>query len=408
MGKKARKTAYLDYTILVPYIVLSIVGVIMSYSASSYRLMNSNPPQAPWADALKQIIFLIGSLIIIAIIYKFKTKVFQNRNFIVFGLIVVSLMLLATRFTPLGQEVNGARGWLKLGPLGMIQPAEFLKVMLIWYLSYILARRQDGISNNFKQAVMRPMMLVGALIGLVLIQPDTGGALILILITLVMLLSSGISYYYSLVVAGAGALVSLFVIQVLPAIPKSFYPSNFQHIYGRFQSFKNPFTDAFGDGHQMVNSYYAMYRGGWLGQGLGNSIQKKGFLPEAHSDFMFAIVLEELGLIVGIILLLLLLFLTLRVMAIGVNASTPFNSLMCIGVGGMLLIQTIVNVGGITGLIPLTGVTFPFLSQGGSSLVTLSIGIGFVLNIRADELKRRHMKEVHNQNQGELVQMKRI
>lgn len=408
MSKKIKKAAYLDYRILIPYIFLSIVGVIMSYSASSYRLMNLPIPQATWADALKQVIFLVASLIIIAIIYKFKTKVFQNRNFIMFGIIVISLMLLATRFTPLGQSVNGARGWLKFGPLGMIQPAEFLKIMIIWYLAYILARRQEGISENFTQAVKRPLMLIGILIGLVLIQPDTGGAAILILIAIIMLLASGISYYYALAFGGAGLLGSFLIIEILPSIPKSFYPSNFQHVYSRFQSFKNPFSDPFGDGHQMVNSYYAMYRGGWFGQGLGNSIQKKGFLPEAHSDFMFAIILEELGLIVGIILLLILLFLTLRIISIGIKATTPFNSLMAIGVGGMLLIQTIVNVGGITGIIPLTGVTFPFLSQGGSSLLTLSIGIGFVLNIRADELKRRHLKEVQQAEQAELVQIKRI
>lgn len=403
MNKKVKKTAYLDLTILIPYVFLSIVGIIMSYSASSYRLMNLPEPKPPWEDAFKQLIFFVLGLIIIGIIYKFKTKIFQNRNFIMFGIIVISLMLLATRFTPLGHEVNGAKGWLKFGPLGIIQPAEFLKIMIIWYLSYILARRQEGISDNFVQAIKRPLLLVGALIGLVLIQPDTGGAAILVLITLVVLLASGISYYYALAVAAVGALGSVIVVQVLPAIPKSFYPSNFQHVYSRFQSFKNPFSDAFGDGHQMVNSYYAMYRGGWFGQGLGNSIQKKGFLPEAHSDFMFAIILEELGLIVGIILLLILGYLTLRIIKVGIKATTPFNSLMTLGVGGMLLIQAIVNIGGITGLIPLTGVTFPFLSQGGSSLLTLSIGIGFVLNIQADELKRKQMREVEGQETGQVI-----
>lgn len=405
MRKKIKKTAYLDLTILIPYIFLSIVGVIMSYSASSYRLMNLPKPQEPWADALKQAIFLIISLIIIAVMYKFKTKVFQNKNFIMFGIVVISLMLFATRFTPLGQEVNGAKGWLKFGPLGMIQPAEFLKIMIIWYLSYILARRQEGISKNFVQAIKRPLILVGILIGMVLIQPDTGGAAILVLIAIVVLLASGISYYYTLVFGGVGILGSVFVIQVLPNLPKSFYPESFQHVYSRFQSFKNPFLDAFGDGHQMVNSYYAMYRGGWFGQGLGNSIQKKGFLPEAHSDFMFAIILEELGLIVGIILLLTLGYLTLRIITVGIKATTPFNSLMGVGIGGMLLIQALVNIGGITGLIPLTGVTFPFLSQGGSSLLTLSIGIGFILNIQADELKRKHLKELKAEAPAEVVPM---
>lgn len=393
----------MDYGILIPYLILSVTGVIMSYSASSYRLMNETIPKPPYQDGVKQAIFLIASLILIAIIYKMRTKIYQSRQFIMFGIFVISFLLLITRFTPLGMEVNGAKGWLNVGPLGQIQPAEFLKIMIIWYLSYIFARRQEGIVKDFKDATMKPLLLVGGLIGLVLIQPDTGGAAILVLITAVVVLASGISYVYSLVIAGGGVAISVLAIELISFIPKAFYPGSFKHIYDRFAAFKNPFDFVYSSGHQMVNSYYAIYHGGWFGQGLGNSIQKKGFLPEAHSDFMFSIIIEELGLLVAILLLLLLLFLILRIIMVGIRATTAFNSLMCIGIGGMLLIQTFVNVGGITGIIPLTGVTFPFLSQGGSSLLTLSISIGFVLNIRADELRKRHQREI--QKHAELVQL---
>ena len=140
----------------------------------------------------------------------------------------------------------------------------------------------------------------------------------------------------------------------------------------------------------MINSYFAMNNGGWFGLGLGKSIQKKGFLTNAQTDFMFSIVVEELGLIISLILLVLLFFLILRIFAIGIRSTDSFNSLMCIGIAGMMLIQVFVNLGGITGIIPLTGVTFPFLSQGGSSLVTLSIGVGFALNISADEKRKKY------------------
>ncbi|CAM3253645.1 FtsW/RodA/SpoVE family cell cycle protein [Vagococcus fessus] len=405
MKKKVKKTIFLDYSILIPYLVLSVVGIIMSYSASSYRLMNQEIPAPPWQDSVKQTAFFLAGLVVITIIYKIKTEVLQNKHFIMFGISSITIMLLLTRFTPLGQEINGARGWLKLGPL-TIQPTEFLKIVVVWYLAYIFSKREDTIAYDFKGSAMKPLALVGVLIGLVLIQPDTGGAAILVLITAILVFASGISYIYSLAVGVIGVVGSLFVVQLLSWIPKSWYPTSFVHVYGRFQSFKDPFVDAYGDGHQMVNSYYAIYRGGWFGQGLGNSVQKKGFLPEAHSDFMFSIIIEELGLIVAIILLLLLLFLTLRIILVGVKATTSFNSLMCIGIGGMLLIQTFVNVGGITGIIPLTGVTFPFLSQGGSSLLTLSIAIGFALNIRADERRKLEFRKEQHPN-GNVVNFSR-
>ncbi|WP_044771399.1 FtsW/RodA/SpoVE family cell cycle protein, partial [Streptococcus suis] len=141
-----------------------------------------------------------------------------------------------------------------------------------------------------------------------------------------------------------------------------------------------------------THSYYAMSNGGWLGRGLGNSIEKKGHLPEAHTDFAFSIVIEELGFVGASLILALLFFLIIRIIIVGVRARSPFNAMMALGMAGMLLIQTFVNIGGISGIIPATGVTFPFLSQGGSSLLIISIGIGFVLNIDASE-KRRLIEE---------------
>ena len=140
-------------------------------------------------------------------------------------------------------------------------------------------------------------------------------------------------------------------------------------------------------GHQMVNSYYAVVNGGWFGLGLGNSIQKHGFLPEAHTDFIFSIVIEELGVLGGIILGLLF-FMIIRILIVGIQAVDSFNSLISIGIAVTLLISVTVNVGGAFGIIPESGVTFPFISQGGSSFLILSLGIGFVLNVSADEKRK--------------------
>ena len=160
-----------------------------------------------------------------------------------------------------------------------------------------------------------------------------------------------------------------------------------------FSAFFNPFTDVSGAGHQLDNSYYAIVNGGLFGLGLGNSIEKRGYLPEAQTDFVFSIVIEELGFIGASLILALLFFLILRIILVGIRARDPFNSMVALGIGGMMLTQTFINIGGISGLIPSTGVTFPFLSQGGNSLLVLSVGIAFVLNIDANE-KRNNINRV--------------
>ncbi|AQP53242.1 cell division protein FtsW [Vagococcus penaei] len=390
MHQRVKKRFYLDYSILIPYLFLSILGIVMVYSASSATLASKglNPAQ----DAIKQAGFFIVGLIGVVFIYKMKTANFRDKKLIMTGIFLISAMLVLTKFSNLGTSGGGADGWLRLGPI-TLQPIEFLKVIIIWYLSYILSRRQNLIARDFKQAIKKPMILIGGLITLVIIQPDNGGAAILLLIALVIILASGINYMYTTVCLIGGVTFSFLAIQLITLTGGFIFPKRFGYVYQRFRTFSNPFIDPLGDGHQMVNSYYAMSNGGWFGRGIGNSIQKKGFLSAAQTDFMFSIVLEELGLIISIFILAVLLFLIIRILLVGIRSNDTFNSLMCIGIGGMLLIQTFVNVGGITGIIPLTGVTFPFLSQGGSSLITLSVSIGIALNISADEKRKQFEKK---------------
>ncbi|MGX7262821.1 FtsW/RodA/SpoVE family cell cycle protein [Enterococcus crotali] len=390
MPNKIKKRHLLDYSILIPYLVLSAVGLIMVYSSTSSLLVSQGKP--PTGMVVTQLQFWLLSLIAMFFIYKMKTTVFQIKGFIMFAIVVISVLLLAVRFTKLGAEINGAKGWIQIGTFSM-QPAEYLKIMVIWYLAYILGRRQKYIDKEFKKAVFRPMLLVGFLIFLVAIQPDLGNAAILTLLVIIMVLASGINYMYTYLVGGAGILGSIAVIQTLLLTGGSFIPDRYQYVYQRFAIFLNPFKDERNAGHQLANSYYAINNGGWFGKGLGNSIQKKGFLPEAHSDFIFAITIEELGLFVALIILAILMFMIARIILVGVRSKKPFNSLMCIGIGSMLLLQVFINLGGITGVIPLTGVTFPFLSQGGNSVLIISIAVAFVLNISADEKKQKMDQE---------------
>ncbi|MBO0420903.1 MAG: FtsW/RodA/SpoVE family cell cycle protein [Vagococcus fluvialis] len=395
MPKRVKKKLYMDYGILIPYLILSILGIIMVYSASSPKLALLG--QNAGKDAIKQAGFFIVSLIGITFIYQMKTKVFQNKKFIMFAIGIISAMLILTKFSHLGQSGGGADGWLNIAGI-TLQPAEFLKIVIIWYLAYILSRRQEKINQNFKDAALKPLVLIGGLIFLVLIQPDNGGAVILALIAGIMVFASGVNYLYTAIAIGGGVVGSYLLIKFISFTGGAIFPGRFQYVYNRFRTFSDPFVDPLGDGHQMINSYFAMINGGWFGLGIGNSIQKKGYLSAAQTDFMFSIVIEELGLVMAIIILGILLFLILRIFRIGIKSKNTFNSMMCIGIAGMILIQAFINIGGITGIIPLTGVTFPFLSSGGSSLITLSVGIGFALNISADEKKKQydaHNKRIH-------------
>lgn len=397
---KIEKRHLLNYSILIPYLILSIIGLIVVYSTTSALAIQSGVSSIRMVRT--QGFFFILSLLTIALIYKFSLKFLRNKKVLAFVIFIEVILLILSRFTT--DTVNGAHGWLTIPGGFSIQPAEYLKVILVWYLALIFSKRQDEIRDYDYQALTHNewiprnlndwRWLTLILIGIVVIMPDLGNATILALTVSIMITVSGVGYrwFTSLLglVVGASTLVlgSIWIIGVdrVAKIPV------FGYVAKRFSAFFNPFNDLSGAGHQLANSYYAMSNGGWFGLGLGNSIEKQGYLPEAHTDFVFAIVIEELGFVGASLILALLFFLILRIILVGIRAKNPFNSMMAIGIGGMILVQTFINIGGISGLIPSTGVTFPFLSQGGNSLWVLSVAIAFVLNIDASE-KRAKMEQ---------------
>lgn len=397
---KIEKRHLLNYSILIPYLILSIIGLIVVYSTTSALAIQSGVSSIRMVRT--QGLFFILSLLTIALIYKFSLNFLRNKKVLAFVIFIEVILLILSRF--ITDTVNGAHGWLTILGGFSIQPAEYLKVILVWYLALIFSKRQDEIRDYDYQALTHNewiprnlndwRWLTLILIGIVVIMPDLGNATILALTVLIMITASGVGYrwFTSLLglVVGVSSIVlgSIWIIGVdrVAKIPV------FGYVAKRFSAFFNPFNDLSGAGHQLANSYYAMSNGGWFGLGLGNSIEKQGYLPEAHTDFVFAIVIEELGFVGASLILALLFFLILRIILVGIRAKNPFNSMMAIGIGGMILVQTFINIGGISGLIPSTGVTFPFLSQGGNSLWVLSVAIAFVLNIDASE-KRAKMEQ---------------
>ena len=393
---KIEKKHLLDYTILIPYLILSIVGLIVVYSTTSARLvaLGANP----FASVMNQGAFWLVSLFSIFFIYRLKLNFLRKDKLL--GVVIafeILLLVIAKFFT---REINGANGWIVLGPLSF-QPAEYLKIIVVWFLAHTFSKKQSAIERYDYQALTknrwiprngkelndwRVYLLV--MIGLVAIQPDLGNAAIIVLTTVVMFSISGVGYrWFTALFAGIVGVSSAFLglialvgVQTMAKVPI------FGYVAKRFAAYFNPFKDLTGSGLQLSHSYYAMSNGGWFGLGLGNS-----------TDFVFSIVIEELGLIGAGLILALLFFLILRIMIVGVKARNPFNSMMALGVGALMLMQVFVNIGGISGLIPSTGVTFPFLSQGGNSLLVTSVGIAFVLNIAANEKRDNIVQAIEDE-----------
>ncbi|MGT2948254.1 cell division peptidoglycan polymerase FtsW [Streptococcus devriesei] len=401
---KIDKRHLLNYSILLPYLILSVLGLIIVYSTTSANLIQNG--LNPFRSVINQGVFWIISLLAILFIYRLKLNFLKNSGVLTIVMLIEALLLIIARFWT--QEVNGAHGWIVLGPISF-QPAEYLKIIMVWFLAFTFARRQQTIEVYDYQALTKrkwlPKQLSDlkdwrfyslVLIFLVAAQPDLGNATIIVLTAVVMYSVSGVGYrWFSALLTGIIALSAVFlgIINMVGVKTMSRVPV-FGYVAKRFSAFFNPFQDVTDSGHQLANSYYAMSNGGWLGRGLGNSIEKRGYLPEAQTDFVFSIVIEELGLIGASLILALIFFLILRILLVGIKAKSPFNSMIALGVGGMMLMQVFVNIGGISGLIPSTGVTFPFLSQGGNSLLVLSVAIGFVLNIDANEKREEIYREV--------------
>ena len=401
---KISKRHLLNYSILIPYFLLSILGLIVVYSTTSATLIEEG--KSAFQLVRNQGIFWIASLILIALIYKLKLGFLRNGRLIFIVMIVEMVLLALARLV--GTPVNGAYGWISVGPV-TIQPAEYLKIIIIWYLAHRFSKQQDEIAVYDFQVLTQNQWLPRAfndwrfvllvLIGSLGIFPDLGNATILVLVALIMYTVSGIAYRWFSTILALLAGSSMLVLSVIRfvGVEKFSQIPVFGYVAKRFSAFFNPFNDLAGAGHQLANSYYAMVNGGWFGLGLGNSIEKRGYLPEAHTDFVFSIVIEEFGFVGASMILALLFFLILRIILVGIRAKNPFNSMVAIGVGGMILVQVFVNIGGISGLIPSTGVTFPFLSQGGNSLLVLSVAIALVLNIDASEKRAKLIREYENQ-----------
>lgn len=393
--KQKKSLYYVDLQILIPYLALSIIGLIMVYSTtSSFQIQNGGRPVQP---LIMQFIFWVLSLFSMYVLYRMSNQWLKETKAPVRMLMALPLLLVIARFVPgaMFAPRNGAYGWISLGPV-TLQPAEYIKFFMIWYLASYFYNQQENIYWYDHKALTTGSMLqtdwrllVLSVIASIVILPDFGNASIVLLEVIILFCVSGVSRRWFSVLLSSVVGIAVVGIATIAIVG----PNTLQKIPGigytasRFSAFLNPLKDETGAGTQLLHSHYAMVNGGWTGRGLGNSIEKNGFLPEAHTDFAFSITMEELGLIGAILILGLLFYMIMRLLIAGINAKDSFNGMILLGVAGFLLIQTFINIGGISGLIPATGVTFPFLSQGGNSLLTISAAIGLALSVEATETR---------------------
>lgn len=358
----------------------------MVYSASSYVAMNDfgNPQYY----LIRQSVYVFLGVLAALVGFLFPYRLFKKKKIVMVGIGITFLLLVLVLFV--ADEINGAKSWLDIGPIN-VQPAEVAKVAVIWYFAYILSRKQKDLVTNLWKTIGAPAFLVGIICLLIFIQPDAGSAIIILAIGAVMIFASGVSWKIGIAFAGAGGALIYGLLELIKRYGDSlFFLQEYQ--YNRFLAFWDPFALSQSTGMQLVNSYYALSRGGLLGVGIGESVQKTGYLPEPYTDFIMAILGEELGLAGILIVLGLFFFLICRIYLIGIRSKDAFGSLICIGVATMLLVQGCINLGGVIGLMPITGVTFPFISYGGSSTIVLAGAIGLVLNVAAHEKGRQLMK----------------
>lgn len=361
-----------DYSIVIAIILLCAFGLVMVYSASMATAVQRYGVPSDFFYQ-KQKMWLLCFPIIFLFMAILPYKIMQSKKVLI--VFVISSIISLLGLFVFGNIAGNAESWYKFGSI-KIEPAEFVKLAVIIYLSAVYAKKQDYI-NQFNKGILPPLIFLFFICALILMQPDLGTVIIIALIASTILLCSGLNLK---------ALGKLMVILLIVLIPIIFAAKGFiftEKRMGRLEVLSNPFAAKYvnGAGFQLANSFISIGSGGINGLGLGKSIQKLGYLPESHTDFIMAVIAEELGIWgVGFVIMTIA-YIVLRGIYIGLQCKDPFGSLLAFGISGLIGIQAFINLAGVSGIIPLMGVPLPFISYGGSSLLTLAAATGILVNV---------------------------
>lgn len=381
--KHERRHVRLDWVVALTLLVLLVLSCMMVYSASmignKYGTFTSGVPvsetyflqrQAMWA-ILAYLAFLLFSVAV-------PFEVFKEKELLKYGFIVMFILLLIPQLMP---SINGAKSWIRIGSFSF-QPSTLAQLFIIMYMAFILETRKEKLRQICTSSELLKIFGIPlALVTLIAIQNDTGMMLITLSVIGIMTLcsnmhSKNVKKILSLALIAGIAVLMLFMIK------NALFSSGTSYRTNRLKVFLNPFSeDLAAAADQVINSYVAFGNGGLFGRGLGNSIQKLGYLPEAHTDFILAIIAEELGFVGVLFVVTLLLIIIGKVIFSGTKSRNTFSAMYSLGFASLLIVQGVVNIGGVTASIPMTGVPLPFISNGGSSILILSVGLGIATNI---------------------------
>lgn len=343
--------------------VMAIYGIIMIYSASSI-----------WAEykfndafhfAKYQFIFFVISIICMKVVSKIDYKLYKKHANKI--LLICAILLLLVLIPGVGTLRNGSRSWFKIGPFGL-QPSELAKLGLIIFTSKYLEKNNSEIKNVYK-GVLPLFLVIFMFFALIMLEPDFGSGMVIVMSLMIILFISGVKLSFFGVLFALGLIGITGLIIIAPYRLK------------RIISFLNPWSDPLGSGYQIIQSLYAIGPGGLLGLGFGNSVQKQFYLPEPQTDFIFAIISEEFGIFGVISVTFLFAIMFYLIMKISIKCNNLFGKYLSFGLGMQIMLQALLNLCVVVGLIPVTGVTLPFFSYGGSSLLVSMISIGIILSI---------------------------
>lgn len=375
-----------DFLLLFLTLALVCFGLAMVFSASmAYTRLDSltnTMVNDPWYLVSRQGGFV--ALGTVAMFFFMNVDYLRWRTWVrpCFVIVVILLILVSL----IGKEVNGARSWFYIGGFG-IQPSEFAKLVLIIHLSALISKKEERF-RDFRNGLFPVLAIFLFVFALIAIQGDTGSLMILTLITSIVIFAGGanLKHLFKIGIGAAAALSLLLAVYLIKT-------NGDNYRIDRFKTFMDPWNDPSGSGYQIIQSLYAFGHGGFAGAGFGQGIQKLHYLPEAHNDFIFSIIGEELGFIGSTLFLLIYLAFLWRGLVVAIRCKEMFGSLMSVGIVGMIAIQALINLGGVTGSIPLTGVTLPLISYGGSSMLVTLTSVGILLNISRSYNKLEKEKE---------------
>ena len=360
------QSSRLDLVLLTTVLALMSFGLVMVLSASiDLAAHNYNDP---WFFVKRHCVFLCLAIAAGVVIFSFPSEIW-NRFGIVF-LIVGIALLVAVLIPGVGKVVNGSRRWLGIGPF-TIQASEAAKFCFIVFFASFLARRSVEFREGWS-AFFKLLAILGAFVALLLLEPDFGSSVVLCITAGAMMFMAGVPILRFILLALVGVAGLAFMAVASP------------YRWQRLVTFLDPWADQFSSGYQLVQSLIAFGRGEWMGLGLGNSLQKLFFLPEAHTDFIFSIVAEEFGLIGALVLVVGFVVVVWRILLLASKAFKQerfFASYCAVGIGMLFSAQAFINMGVASGLLPTKGLTLPFVSSGGSSLIVCTALIALVLRL---------------------------